>query len=135
MEPKFVDSKYFCVAIKKRGYVHNLPIQNWFPLLPLPPHTIHKALSWKWWPSWEERTKLNCLQTCIGSAKLTKRIRKALEDNDGEPPLRVQKYILDECRKWNLVWNGRNNFAPFEPNEVEMLLWFPRNHIRGGGIN
>ena len=34
----------------------------------------------------------------------------------------------------NLVWVGRNNVAPFEPNEVEMLLEFPRNHIRGGGI-
>lgn len=137
VEPEFVDSKYFCAAARKRGYVHNLPIQNRFPLLPLPPHTIHEALplTRKWWPSWDERTKLNCLQTCIGSAKLTERIRKALEDYDGEPPLRVQKYVLDECRKWNLVWVGRNKVAPLEPDEVEMLLGFPRNHTRGGGIS
>ncbi|CAL5370088.1 unnamed protein product [Camellia sinensis] len=137
VEPEFVDSKYFCAAARKRGYVHNLPIDNRFPLLPLPPLTIHEALplTRKWWPSWDTRTKLNCLQTCIGSAKLTDRIRKALEDWDGEPPLRVQKYVLDECRKWNLVWVGRNKLAPLEADEVEMLLGFPRNHTRGGGIS
>ena len=100
-------------------------IQNWFPLLPLPPQTIHKALT----------RKLYWLQTCIGSAILTERIQKALEDNDGELPLRVQKYILDECQKRNLVWIGRNNVAPFELDKVEMLLGFPRNHMRGGGIS
>lgn len=137
IEPEFVDSKFFCAAARKRGYVHNLPIQNRFPLLPIPPKTIHEALplTRKWWPKWDSRTKLNCLQTCIGSAKLTDRIRKALEDWDTEPPLNIQKYVLDECRKWNLVWVGRNKVAPLEPDEVEMLLGFPKNHTRGGGIS
>ncbi|KAK3410204.1 hypothetical protein EUGRSUZ_J02221 [Eucalyptus grandis] len=139
VEPEFVDSKYFCATARKRGYVHNLPINDRFPLLPLPPGTIHEALplTKKWWPSWDTRTKLNCLQTCIGSAKLTERIRKALEHHDGEsePPPRIQKYVLDECRKWNLVWVGRNKLAPLEPDEVEMLLGFPKNHTRGGGIS
>ncbi|KAF2308499.1 hypothetical protein GH714_010061 [Hevea brasiliensis] len=31
------------------------------------------------------------------------RIRKAIEDYEGDPPLSVQKFVLDECRKWNLV--------------------------------
>ncbi|XP_039008466.1 DNA (cytosine-5)-methyltransferase DRM1-like [Hibiscus syriacus] len=133
--PEFVDSKYFCAAARKRGYIHNLPIDNRFPLFPFPPRTIHEAfpLTKKWWPSWDPRTKLNCLQTCTASAKLTERIRKALEAYDREPPLSVQKYVLDECRKWNLVWVGRNKVAPLEPDEVEMLLGFPKNHTRGGG--
>ncbi|XP_022989083.1 DNA (cytosine-5)-methyltransferase DRM2 isoform X1 [Cucurbita maxima] len=139
VEPEFVDSKHFCAAARKRGYVHNLPIHNRFPLLPMPPHTIHEAfpLTRKWWPSWDTRTQLNCLQTCIGSARLTDRIRKALEDYDSErdPPLTVQKFILDQCRKWNLVWVGKNKVAPLEPDEVEMLLGFPKNHTRGGGIS
>ncbi|XP_048328077.2 DNA (cytosine-5)-methyltransferase DRM2 isoform X1 [Ziziphus jujuba] len=137
VEPEFVDSKYFCAAARKRGYIHNLPIENRYPLLPLPPQTIHEALplTRRWWPSWDTRTQLNCLQTCIASAKLTERIRKALEKHDGVPPLHVQKYVLDECRKWNLVWVGRNKVAPLEPDEVEMLLGFPRNHTRGGGIS
>lgn len=137
IEPEFVDSKYFCAAARKRGYIHNLPIENRFPLLPLPPRTINEALPMtkKWWPSWDPRTKLNCLQTAIGSARLTDRIRKAVEAFDGEPPMRVQKYVLDQCRKWNLVWVGRNKVAPLEPDEFEMLLGFPKNHTRGGGIS
>ena len=43
VEPEFVDSKYFCVAARKRGYIHNLLIENRFPLLPFPPRTIHEA--------------------------------------------------------------------------------------------
>ncbi|XP_021766180.1 DNA (cytosine-5)-methyltransferase DRM2-like [Chenopodium quinoa] len=137
VQPEFVDSKYFCAAARKRGYIHNLPVENRFPLLPLPPRTINEALplTRKWWPDWDPRTKLNCLQTAIGSAKLTERIRKALEDYEGDPPDHVKKYVLDECRKWNLVWVGRNKVAPLEPDEVEMLLGFPRNHTRGGGIS
>ncbi|KAK3183592.1 hypothetical protein Dsin_030878 [Dipteronia sinensis] len=137
VEPEFVDSKYFCAAARKRGYVHNLPINNRFPVLPLPANTIYEALplTRRWWPEWDTRTKLNCLQTCVASAKLTERIRKALEKYDNEPPYSVQKYVMDECRKWNLVWVGRNKLAPLEPDEVEMLLGFPRNHTRGGGIS
>ncbi|KAJ0826001.1 putative DNA (cytosine-5-)-methyltransferase [Helianthus annuus] len=86
-------------------------------------------------PEWDKRTKLNCLQTVIGSAKLTDRIRKALEKCGDNPPEHVQKYVMDECRKWNLVWVGKNKLAPLEPDEVEMLLGFPRNHTRGGGIS
>ncbi|XP_010251207.1 PREDICTED: DNA (cytosine-5)-methyltransferase DRM2-like isoform X1 [Nelumbo nucifera] len=137
IEPEFVDSKHFCAAARKRGYVHNLPIHNRYPLLPIPPLTIHEALplTKKWWPSWDWRTKLNCLQTVTASARLTERIRKALDGWDGEPPLKVQKYVLDECRRWNLVWVGRNKVAPLEPDEMEMLLGFPKNHTRGGGIS
>ncbi|XP_024974277.1 DNA (cytosine-5)-methyltransferase DRM2-like [Cynara cardunculus var. scolymus] len=137
VQPEFVDSKYFCATARKRGYVHNLPIHNRFPLLPLPPRTINDALplTKRWWPEWDKRTKLNCLQTVIGSAKLTDRIRKALEKWGDDPPLHVQKYVIEECRKWNLVWVGKNKLAPLEPDEFEMLLGFPRNHTRGGGIS
>ncbi|KAE8727765.1 DNA (Cytosine-5)-methyltransferase DRM1/2 isoform 2 [Hibiscus syriacus] len=67
--------------------------------------------------------------TEMSRAKLTERIRKALEAYDDEPPSSVQKYVLDECRKWNLVWVERNNVVPLEPDEVEILLGFPKNHI------
>lgn len=133
VEPEFVDSLYFSAAARKRGYIHNLPTENRFPLLPLPPRTIHEALplTRRWWPAWDSRTKLNCIQSAVGSAKLTERIRNALEDRVGEPPLAVQNYVLEECRRWNLVWVGLNKVAPLEPDEVEMLLGFPKNHTRG----
>ncbi|CAN4109011.1 unnamed protein product [Withania somnifera] len=125
IEPEFVDSKYFSATARKRGYLHNLPIENSFPLFPLPPRTIHEALplSKRWWPSWDGRTKLNCLQTAIGSARLTDRIRKAVEKFDGDPPMATQKEVLYHCKKWNLVWVGRNKVAPLEPDEVDTVAY------------
>jgi len=43
IQPEFVDSKYFCAAARKRGYIHNLPLENRSPLLPKPPRTISAA--------------------------------------------------------------------------------------------
>ncbi|KAE8676757.1 DNA (cytosine-5)-methyltransferase DRM2 [Hibiscus syriacus] len=36
VELEFVDSKYFCIVARKRGYIHNLSIENRFSLIPLP---------------------------------------------------------------------------------------------------
>nr|KYP66155.1 DNA (cytosine-5)-methyltransferase DRM2 [Cajanus cajan] len=136
IEPEFVDSKYFCAATRKRGYIHNLPIHNRSPLLPIPPLTIQEAFpaTKKWWPSWDKRTKLNCLLTCVAPGTVTDRIRKILENFDAEPPPNVQDNVLQECRKWNLMWVGKKKLAPLEPDEYEKLLGFPRDHTRGGGV-
>ncbi|KAE8718411.1 DNA (Cytosine-5)-methyltransferase DRM1/2 isoform 2 [Hibiscus syriacus] len=61
-------------------------------------------------------------------------ICKALEAYDDEPHSSIQKYVLDECQKWNLIWVGMNKVAPLEPNEEEMLLDFPKNHTRGSRL-
>ncbi|KAL9664405.1 hypothetical protein QQ045_019805 [Rhodiola kirilowii] len=133
VQPEFVDSAYFCAANRKRGYIHNLPIMNRFPLMPSPPSTIHEALpsTKEWWPTWDKRTKFNSLHTWISGAKLPEMIRKELEKCDMEPPLDVQNYVLRQCRRWNLVWVGKNKVAPLEPHEIEYLLGFPRDHTRG----
>jgi hypothetical protein len=39
IKPEFVDSRFFCACARKRGYIHNLPIQNRSPLIPIPPKT------------------------------------------------------------------------------------------------
>ncbi|KAF3431243.1 hypothetical protein FNV43_RR25973 [Rhamnella rubrinervis] len=138
IEAEYVDSKNFCAVSSKRGYVHNLPIDKRSLLKPTPPLTICDALpsTKKWWPMWDKRTKLNCLQTLVGSAKVTERIRNELERHgDAEPPSSVQMYVTQECRKFNLVWIGKNKAAPLEPSELETLLGFPEGHTRGGGIS
>jgi len=136
IEPEFVDSKYFCAAMRKRGYVHNLPIHNRSPLLPIPPLTIREAFpsTQKWRPSWDKRTKLNCLVTSKAPATVTYKLRKILEKFDDEPPQDVQQNVLQQIRKWNLMWVGKNKLAPLEPDEYEMLLGFPKDHTRGGGV-
>lgn len=133
IDPEFVDSKFFCAAARKRGYIHNLPLEDRFPIQPLPPRTIFEALpgTKKYWPSWDKREQLNCILTCIGSAQLTDRIRLALENADGEPSLQVKNFINGECRKWNMVWTGKNRVAPLEPDEIELIMGYPMYHTRG----
>ncbi|CAM0871061.1 unnamed protein product [Alopecurus aequalis] len=130
IEPEFVDSKYYCAATRKRGYIHNLPIENRSRLKPYPPLTIVEAFPHckKWWPSWDPRKHLNCLQTSVASAEDTKRIQCALESS-GDPK-RIEKCVMKECRKRNLVWVGKNKVAWLEPHEFEYLLGFPRDHTR-----
>ncbi|KAF3784965.1 DNA cytosine-5-methyltransferase, partial [Nymphaea thermarum] len=137
IKPEFVDSKHFSAAARKRGYIHNLPIDNRFQLQPIPLLTIQEALPYtkKWWPSWDPRQKLNCIQTCTASAKLTERLRNILAASDGPPSYFDQQKVLEQCRKWNLVWVGRHKLAPLEPDEIEPLLGFPKYHTRGGGVS
>ncbi|XP_024012268.1 DNA (cytosine-5)-methyltransferase DRM2 isoform X2 [Eutrema salsugineum] len=135
--PEFMDSKYLCAAARKRGYVHNLPISNRFQIQPPPKYTVQEAfpLTKKWWPKWDERTKLNCILTVTASAQLTNRVRNALEAHSGEPSEATKRYVMKECKTWNLVWVGKNKAAPLEPDEMETLLGFPKNHTRGGGMS
>lgn len=135
IEPEFLDSKYMCAAARKRGYIHNLPLDSRKDILGPAPKTIFKAFPHykRWWPSWDHRKQLNCLQTCIASAKLTERIQRALANSSNPPSPSVQKYVMKECKKWNLVWVGKNKVAALEPDEFKYLLGFPRDHTRGVG--
>ncbi|KAI3856552.1 hypothetical protein MKX03_028394 [Papaver bracteatum] len=136
IQPEFVDSMFFSAAARKRGYVHNLPVTDRFQLQPIPPQTIVEALPMTrpWWPSWDPRTKFNCLVTRKGSSQFTEKIRKALEDSNNEPSPELVTYIKQTCRRWNLVWVAKNTAVPLEANEIEALLGYPKNHTRGGGI-
>ncbi|PUZ42209.1 hypothetical protein GQ55_9G565900 [Panicum hallii var. hallii] len=136
IQPEFVDSRFLCAAARKRGYIHNLPIKNRSPLLPLPPKTIFEAFprTKKWWPKWDPRKQLNCLLTNVAKPKLMEQIHHALAKFEGLPPRRVQKYVLETCREGNLVWVGLNKVAHLEPNEMEFLLGFPKDHTRGIGM-
>ncbi|KAE8704786.1 hypothetical protein F3Y22_tig00110443pilonHSYRG00204 [Hibiscus syriacus] len=71
-------------------------------------------------PNYEKRQNSSYDLKC----QIDRKIRKALEAYDDESPSSVQKYVLDECQKWNLVWVGRNKVVPLKPDEVEMLLSF-----------
>ncbi|MED6106669.1 hypothetical protein PIB30_006293 [Stylosanthes scabra] len=138
IQPEFVDSKFFCASTRKRGYIHNLPTENRSPLLPIQPLIVQEALpnTRKWWPKWDQRRHLNCLLTSIGAATVTEKIRRDLEECGAEtPPPDVQDTVLKLCKKWNFVWVGKNKVAPLEPDEYEMLLGFPKDHTRGGGIS
>ncbi|CAD6220151.1 unnamed protein product [Miscanthus lutarioriparius] len=102
IQPEFVDSKYFIFSHQKRGYIHNLPLENRSPLLPKPPRTISATFprTKRWWPSWDPRQQFNCLQTCVSSAKLLEKIRVTLTNDSDPPPPRVRSWC------WRSVGNG-----------------------------
>jgi hypothetical protein len=131
--PEFFDSKCMSAAARERGFAHNLPIDNRSTLLPLPPKTIFGVFphTKACWPSWDKRTQLNSLQSCKARPKLLKHIQHLLARYDDIPPLGVQQYVMEECRKWNLIWVGKNRVASLDPHDMEHLLGFPRNYTRG----
>ena len=135
IQPEFVDSKHLCATARKRGYIHNLPIENRAPLLPSPPMTIFEAFPHykKWWPSWDTRTQFNCLRTSVACQQLTGSIG-ALARTGNPPPRNIQKDIIKQCKVYNLVWIGKNKVAALEPEEIEYLLGFTKDHTRGLAI-
>ncbi|KAI3855902.1 hypothetical protein MKX03_001450 [Papaver bracteatum] len=140
IEPEFVDSKLFSPAARRRGFIHNLPTDNRFQLLPKPPLTIEASLpqTTRWWPSWDSRTQLGCLLTSAGSAELTptcEGIRETLERSGGDLAAETKKFILFQCQKWNLVWIAKNSVAPLEPEETELFIEYPKFHTKVGGAN
>ena len=79
-DPILRNNIWCLAAARKRVYIHNLPLVNGSPILPIPPKTIFDPfpLTKKWWPSWDPRRQFNCLQTCMASAKFLERIRLSL---------------------------------------------------------
>ncbi|GLJ09615.1 hypothetical protein SUGI_0112790 [Cryptomeria japonica] len=133
VEPEFVDSKYFSASTRPRGYVHNLPIDDRFQALPLPPMTIQEALpqTKKYWPSWDRREKLNCKVAGRNSLVLLEELRSIIKNSHGKPSVSEQEYILQKCEQWNLVWVGPGHMVPLEPHELEALLGYEKDHTRG----
>ncbi|GJN34186.1 hypothetical protein PR202_gb22830 [Eleusine coracana subsp. coracana] len=85
---EFVDSEFTCAAVRKRGYIHNLPVQNRSPLDPLPPKTIFEDFPHvkKWWPSWDSMEKLIFHRTFKANATSLEHIRLALANSQKPPP-------------------------------------------------
>ncbi|CAM6012719.1 unnamed protein product [Sphagnum balticum] len=134
IEPEYVDSLHFSACRRPRGYIHNLPIEGRKKILPDPPMTIQELMpqTKKFWPAWDPRTKLNCINTRKGSEFLSKKLqldlRSCLETADPSPAM--QQEILKWCREWNLVWTAPNIPTPIAENEMEAMLGFDKDHSR-----
>ena len=54
-----------------------------------------------------------------------------IQNSRGQLQDSVQKYILQKCEEWNLVWVGPGDLVPLEFHEIEFILGFDRDHTRG----
>ncbi|KAJ0979989.1 hypothetical protein J5N97_015463 [Dioscorea zingiberensis] len=123
--------------IRKEGYLHNLPIEKRFHILPKPPMTIEDALphTKKWWPSWDTRKQLSCINfDSTGLDCLCQRLGKMMMDSQGVLSKEQQIDTLHQCKTANLVWVGQHRLSPIEPEQVEHILGYPNRHTEIWGL-
>ncbi|KAL8266917.1 hypothetical protein R6Q59_004261 [Mikania micrantha] len=138
IEPEFVNTQFFSALSRKEGYIHNLPTENRFHILPKPPMTIEDVLPQanKYWPSWDTRKQLSCISSeTIGISQLCDRLRNILINSKGLLPVEQQKDLLHQCKTFNLMWVGRNRLAPMEPESLERILGYPMHHTEADGLS
>ncbi|XP_057993235.1 probable inactive DNA (cytosine-5)-methyltransferase DRM3 isoform X1 [Hevea brasiliensis] len=139
IEPEFVDTRFFSALSRKEGYVHNLPTERRFHILPKPPMSIEDAIphTKKWWPSWDMRKQLSCVNfETNGVSQLCDRLGRILADSRGfVPSERNKRDILHHCQKLNLVWVGPYKLGPIEPEYLEIILGYPSNHTQAAESN
>lgn len=133
IEPEFVNTQFFSALSRKEGYIHNLPTENRFHILPKPPMTIEAAIpqTKKWWPSWDSRKQLSCISSeTIGISQLCDRLGRILIESRGLLSAEQQTDILHHCRTLNLVWVGPQKLGTIEPEHLERILGYPSHHTR-----
>ncbi|XP_047944994.1 probable inactive DNA (cytosine-5)-methyltransferase DRM3 [Salvia hispanica] len=136
VQPEFVDSQLFSALNRKEGYVHNLPTEDRFHIMPRGPTTLAEAIPYakKWWPSWDTRKQLSeisCEST--GLPYLCEKLGRTLFDCNGPPSADLQTKILQQCQAKNLVWVGKNRLSPLEPEHLEQIMGYPQHHTRIAG--
>lgn len=136
LEPEFVNSQYFSALSRREGYLHNLPTANRFHIPPEPPMTIQDAIphTKKWWPSWDTRKHLSCINSgTSGISQLCERFEKLLRDSRGVLSSQQQRDILHRSETLNLVWVGVYKLGPVDPEHIERILGYPSNHTQASG--
>ncbi|KAL2504656.1 S-adenosyl-L-methionine-dependent methyltransferase superfamily protein [Abeliophyllum distichum] len=138
VQPEFINTQFFSALGRKEGYVHNLPTDDRFHILPKPPMTIQEALphTGKWWPSWDTRKQLSCISSeTKGISPLCDRLGRMLIDSKGLLTIEQQRDLLHQCRTLNLVWVGQHKLAPLEPEHLERIMGYPVRHTQATGFS
>ncbi|KAL8105511.1 putative inactive DNA (cytosine-5)-methyltransferase DRM3 [Apium graveolens] len=138
VEPEFADTRFYSALSRKEGYVHNLPSDNRFEIMPKSPMSIQEGLpdTKKWWPPWDTRkhiTFVNAKTTSISQECNT--IERMLVDSRGSLTGKIQQDLLYQIQNSNLLWAGPNKLKPMEPEHIERILGYPVNHTLAAGIS
>ncbi|XP_068663149.1 probable inactive DNA (cytosine-5)-methyltransferase DRM3 [Aristolochia californica] len=133
IEPEFVNTHFFSAFIRNEGYIHDLPQENRFHILPRPAMTIEDTFpqTKKWWPSWDTRKQLSYIRSGnVEMDRICDRIRQILVDSQGVLSREQQVDILHQCKNNNLLWVGLYKVTPIEPDQVEKILGYPVGHTQ-----
>ncbi|ESQ48195.1 hypothetical protein EUTSA_v10020166mg [Eutrema salsugineum] len=138
IHPEHVDTRLCSPLRRTEGYLHNLPIENRFNILPNPSLTIQDAMPQmkSWWPQWDVRKHLNggaCSKTNDEATLLCERLGRHIAACRGKPSQQDQTLILRHCHTSNLIWIAPNILSPVEPEHLECIMGYPSNHTNIGG--
>ncbi|KAK0607278.1 hypothetical protein LWI29_012483 [Acer saccharum] len=132
-EPELVNTQFYSALSRREAYVHNLPRESRFIIVPKSAMTIQDAIpnTKKWWPSWDTRKQLSCLSSGIsGIVPLCARLGQMITNSRGVLSSEQQKNILHHCGTSNLVWVGKDKLGPLAPEHLEIILGYPMNHTQ-----
>ncbi|XP_006654009.1 probable inactive DNA (cytosine-5)-methyltransferase DRM3 [Oryza brachyantha] len=138
VEPEFVDSQFFSALLRKEGYIHNLPTERRRRVVPKSPLTIEDAFSFTrlFWPSWDTRKQFNSVTGEVaGIEQLCEKLGRLIKDSGGFLSQEKKIHIMHQCKLANLIWVGPDKLAPLEPQQIERVLGYPRNHTNLFGLN
>lgn len=133
IEPEFVNTQFYSALNRHEGYLHNLPVENRFNILPKSPLTIQDAIphTKKWWPSWDTRKHLSCMGSeFLGASKLCDRLGQTMADSRGVLSSNQQKDFIRQCQISNLIWVGLYKLRVVEPENWEHILGYPLNYTK-----
>lgn len=136
-DPEFVNTQFFSALIRKEGYIHNLPPNCRFHIIPKPPMNIEDALpnTRKWWPSWDIRKQINSISSdTLGVNQVCERLSKMMMESKGFISREQQLDFIHQCKCSNLIWVGPNRLKPMEPEQVETILGYPNQHTELHGL-
>ncbi|CAH2053473.1 unnamed protein product [Thlaspi arvense] len=137
IHPEHLDARLCSPLRRTEGYLHNLPMENRFNILPKPPLTIQDAMPQmkNWWPQWDVRRHLNggARSRTDDATQLCERIGRRLADCSGKPSQQDQTLILRHCHNSNLIWIAPNILSPVEPGHLERIMGYPTDHTNIGG--
>ncbi|CAH8337076.1 unnamed protein product [Eruca vesicaria subsp. sativa] len=136
IHPEHVDTRMYSALRRTEGYVHNLPVENRFNILPKPLLTIQDAMPHmkSWWPQWDVRKHLSAVacSNMNDATTLCERLGRRLAEC-GKPSQQDQTIILRHCHTSNLIWIAPKILSPLEPEHLECIMGYPTNHTKIGG--
>ncbi|PIN19455.1 DNA (cytosine-5-)-methyltransferase [Handroanthus impetiginosus] len=138
LQPEFVNTQSYSALRRREGYVHNLPTEGRFHILPKGPMTIEEAIphTGKWWPSWDNRKQLSYINCeTNGVSLLCDRLGRKLAESNGQTAAEQQRNLLQQCEEKSLIWVGNGKLAPLEPEHLESIMGYPLHHCRVAGFS
>lgn len=138
VEPEFADTRFYSALSRKEGYVHNLPTDNRFEIIPKSPMSIQEGIpdTRNWWPPWDTRKHITLVNAeTAGISQQCNTVEQMLIDSRGSLTGKIQEDLLYQIQKSSLVWVGPNKLKPMEPEHIERILGYPVNHTIAAGIS